>query len=70
MHPLLRARVWFAVAAGLAVVGLFVLDGAAAGGVCAGAMAAFIFACFRGLAGEHPEDRTAGTGMFGGFGGF
>ena len=67
MNHALRARTWFAAAAVLAAVGLFVLDGAAAGGVCAAAMAVFVVGCFRGLSGEQPEDRTAGTGMFGGF---
>jgi hypothetical protein len=51
----------------LGVVGLFLLDGTASGMVLALAMATFIFACFRGLSGEHPEDRTAGTGLFGGW---
>jgi hypothetical protein len=69
MHPLLRARVWFTIAAVLGALGLFVLGGTAGGVACAAALAAFIFACFRGLHGEHPEDRTAGTGLFGG-GGF
>jgi hypothetical protein len=65
-HWLRLARVWFALAAVLGIVALFVLDGAAAGVVAAGSMAAFIFACFRGLAGEQPEDRTVGTDIFGG----
>ncbi len=63
------ARMWFAVAFLLGVLGLFVVHGTAGGVLCAAAMAAFILACFLGLRGEHPEDRTAGTGLFGG-GGF
>jgi hypothetical protein len=61
------AWVWFVVAAVVGVVGLFVLHGAAAGVGCAVALAVFLFACFVGLTGENPEDRTAGTGLFGGF---
>jgi hypothetical protein len=69
MHPLLRARVWFTIAAVLGALGLLVVGGTTGGVACAAALAAFIFACFRGLHGEHPEDRTAGTGLLGG-GGF
>jgi hypothetical protein len=58
---------WFVVAALVGVVGLFLLDEAASGVACAVALAVFIFACFVGLRGETPEDRTAGTGLFGGF---
>jgi hypothetical protein len=70
MRRLATARIWFAAALLLGVLGLFVVHGTAGGVLCAAAMAAFIVACFLALRGEHPEDRTAGTGMFGGGGGF
>jgi hypothetical protein len=68
MRALLRPRVWFVVTAVLAIVGLFLLDGPISGVVLFFAGAAFIVACFRALSGESPEDRTAGTGLFGGGG--
>jgi len=61
------ARVWFAVAAVLAVLAIIVVDGPAGGVVAAAAAATFIFACFRGLAGKEIDDRAAGAGWFGGY---
>jgi hypothetical protein len=69
MQRLLAPRVWFLLAALLGIVAVFVLRGAAGGVVAAAAWVAFFVACFRCLRGEHPEDRTVGTGLFGGGGG-
>jgi len=69
-----KRRVWvgFAVFAVLAVLGLFVLHGPAAGIASLGALLAFIFACMYALRGNDPEtvshdERTGLTGWFGGW---
>jgi hypothetical protein len=63
MHK--RAAIWFALTAVLAVVGLFVLDGAASGVVLALAFVTVLTGFIRGLAGEHPDDFPAATGFIG-----
>jgi hypothetical protein len=60
-------RTWLGLAVVLALVGLFVLDGAAAGVVCFAALVAFVVYCFRAVAGHKVEDRTLGTGLFSGW---
>ena len=57
-------HIWppFAAVAILVVVGLFVLDGAAAGVVLAVAIAGFIAACIYALAGEKVRDGAGGIG--------
>jgi hypothetical protein len=67
MRSIGPARGWFILAAVLGIVAMFVLDGAAGGVVAAAAIAAFLIGAFRSLLGESPEDRTAGTGLFGGW---
>ena len=67
MRILARQRLWLALAVVLGVIGLFVLDGASAGVVCFAALAAFVVYAFLALRGQRPEDRTAGTGIFGGW---
>jgi membrane associated rhomboid family serine protease len=67
MRLLSTPRTWFVLAAVLAIVALFVLGGAPGGVVAAAAAASFIFGAFLSLRRDPPEDRTAGTGMFGGF---
>jgi hypothetical protein len=59
-----RRRTWppFAVAALLAVIGLFVLDGAAAGVVCFVALLAIIGAAINALRGEKVNDGLGGIG--------
>jgi|tagenome__1003787_1003787.scaffolds.fasta_scaffold20474980_1 hypothetical protein len=68
MQRLGRPRIWFAIAAILAFLALFIVGGAAGGVLAFFACAAFIFAVFRLLRGTDPEDRTAWTGQF--WGGF
>jgi hypothetical protein len=63
MHT--RAVTWFAITVVLAVVGLFVLDGAASGAVLALAFVTLLTGLIRGLAGEHPDDFPAATGFIG-----
>ena len=60
-----QPRVWFSLAAVLGLAVLFFVGGAAGGVVAAVACAAFIRGAFRMLRDETPEDRTAGTGIFG-----
>jgi hypothetical protein len=65
-----RARLGFALFAILAIVGLFVVGGAAGGAILFVAMLVFIFACIYALRGEDPDaiahnQRTAGAGWFG-----
>ena len=65
-----HAWVGFAVSGVLAIIGLFVLDGAAAGAELFVTMLVFIGACIYALRGEDPADvahnqRTAGAGWFG-----
>jgi hypothetical protein len=57
-------HIWppFAAVAILAVVGLFVVDGAAAGVVLAVTALAFIGACVYALAGEKVSDGAGGVG--------
>jgi hypothetical protein len=57
-------KLWrpFAMVAVLAVLGLFVLDGAAAGAVSLVAMLSFIGVCIYGLAGEKVQDGAGGIG--------
>jgi hypothetical protein len=64
--------VGFAFCAVLAILGLFVLDGAAAGATLFVAMLAFIGACISALRGEDPDavahnQRTGHSGWFGGW---
>jgi hypothetical protein len=59
-------RFWFSLAALLTVLALFVFNGATGGLVAFAACAAFIFGVFRRVRDAPVEDRTAGTGMFGG----
>jgi hypothetical protein len=67
MRRLLSARLWFALAAVLIVLTLFVVRGTAGGLVAAAAAASLIFACFRGLRGQKVDDRAAGAGWFGNY---
>jgi hypothetical protein len=65
-----HAWVGFAIFAVLAVLGLFVLDGAAAGAVLFAALLELIFASMYALRGEDPDsvahnDRTGFAGWFG-----
>jgi hypothetical protein len=69
-----KRRPWigFAIVAALAMLGLFVLNGAAAGVVLLFALLAFIGACMYALRGHEPDavarsDRTGFTGWFGGW---
>ena len=67
-----RAWVGFALFGVLAILGLFVLHGAAAGIDLFAAFLVFIFACMYALKGEDPDaighnSRTAGSGWFGGW---
>jgi 4-hydroxybenzoate polyprenyltransferase len=67
-----RAWVGFAVFAVLAIAGLFVLDGPAAGIVLLAALLAFILACIYALRGQDPgtvshNERTGLSGWFGGW---
>jgi hypothetical protein len=57
-------RLWppFAAVVILALLGVFVLEGALAGFVCFVAMLAFIAACIYALAGEDPNDGVGGIG--------
>ena len=59
-----RRRTWpaFALVAIGAIVGLFVLDGVAAGVVLFFTLLGFIFACIYALAGEKPSDGVGGIG--------
>ena len=66
MRLLKTARTWFVLAAVLGALALFVVGGAPGGLVAFGACAAFITGAFLSLRGQAPEDRTAGTGIFGG----
>jgi hypothetical protein len=72
--PPKRRRAWlgFALFTALAVLGLFVLDGALAGVTLFVAMLAFIGACITALRGEDPDavshsDRTGLAGWIGGW---
>jgi membrane associated rhomboid family serine protease len=67
MRLLSTPRTWFVLAAVLAILALFVVGGAPGGVIAAAAVATFILGAFLSLRNESPEDRTAGTGMFGGF---
>jgi hypothetical protein len=67
VHRLRQPRTWFAFAVILGLLALFVVDGAPGGGVAAGSMVSFFVGAFLSLRGEPAEDRTAGTGMFGGY---
>jgi hypothetical protein len=69
-----RRRVWlgFALCAALAVLGLFVLDGAVSGAELLVTMLLFIGVCIYALRGEDPEvraqsDRTGLAGWIGGW---
>ena len=69
-----RRHAWpgFAVFGALAILGLFLLRGAAAGAVLFVAMLVFIFACIYALRGEDPDavahnQRTGIAGWFGGW---
>lgn len=59
-----RRRIWlpFAVAATLVLVGLFAVEGPAAGAVLLVATLAFIGACIYALAGEKVSDGAGGIG--------
>jgi hypothetical protein len=73
MRPKRRhAWVGFAIFATLAVLGLFVLHGVAAGVVLFFAVLEFIFACMYALRDEDPDARAKGdrTGLAGWFGGW
>jgi hypothetical protein len=65
-----RARVGFGLFAVLAILGLFVLDGAGAGATLFVALLVFIFACIYTLRGEPPEavEHNQRTGLAGWFG--
>ena len=64
-----RPRTWFILTAPLLIATLII--GGAVGGVLAAlTFAAFVVAVILRVRGESPEDRTSGTGMFGGGGGF
>jgi hypothetical protein len=63
-----RPRPWFVLAA-LFLVATVLVGGAIGGLLAALTFGTFIVAVFLKVRGEHPEDRTVGTGMFGG-GGF
>jgi uncharacterized membrane protein HdeD (DUF308 family) len=72
VRPKRRAWVGFVAFAVLAVLGLFVLHGPAAGIASLAALLAFIFACMYALRGQNPEtvshdERTGFTGWFGGW---
>ena len=69
-----RRRPWvgFAIFAVLAILGLFVLHGPAAGVASLAALLAFIFACMQALRRQDPgsvshNERTGLTGWFGGW---
>jgi hypothetical protein len=67
-----RPWVGFALFGVLAILGLFVLGGVAAGIDLFVAFLVFIFACMYALRGEDPDavadnSRTAGSGWFGGW---
>jgi hypothetical protein len=67
MRRLGSARGWFAIAAVLTLLALFVLHGPAGGVVAAAAAGTLIFACFRALRGKEVDDRAAGAGWFGNY---
>ena len=67
-----RVRLGFALFAILAIVGLFVVGGAAGGAMLFVAMLVFIFSCIAALRGEDPDavahnQRTGIAGWFGGW---
>ena len=67
-----RVRLGFALFAILAIVGLFVVGGAAGGAMLFVAMLVFIFSCIYALRGEDPDSvahnqRTGIAGWFGGW---
>jgi dolichol kinase len=67
-----HARVGFAIFAVLAILGLFLLDGIAAGVVLFAAMLVFIGSCISALRGEDSDsvahnNRTGFAGWFGGW---
>ena len=72
--PPKRRRAWigFVLFAALAILGLFVLHGAAGGAVLLVAMRAFIGACIYTLRGEDPDSVKDGerSGLAGWFGGY
>lgn len=72
--PPKRRRAWlgFALCVVLSILGLFVLDGAAAGVVSLVALVVFIGACIYALRGEHADTRARSdrTGLAGWFGGW
>lgn len=73
MRPKRRhAWVGFALFAGLAIAGLFVLDGTLAGVTLLVAMLVFIGACIYVLRGEDPDSvtRNERSGLAGWFGGY
>jgi hypothetical protein len=72
--PRKRRRVWvgFALCAALAILGLFVLDGPASGGVLLVTMLVFIGACIYALHGEDDDTRAKSdrAGLAGWIGGW
>jgi hypothetical protein len=66
------ARLGFVVFAVLTILGLFVLDGAAAGATLLAAMFALILACISALRGQDPADvnHTERVGLSGWIGGW
>jgi hypothetical protein len=72
--PRKRRRAWvgFALCAALAILGLFVLEGAAAGVTSLAAMLAFIGTCIHALHGEDPHTRAKSdrVGLAGWIGGW
>jgi hypothetical protein len=72
--PSRRRHAWvgFAVCAILAILGLFVLDGVAAGATLLVTMLAFVGACIYALRDEDPDAaaNTQRTGLIGWFGGW
>ena len=67
MIHLRRPGIWFIAAAVLTITTLFFVGGAAGGLVAAAAITTFIVGAFLALRETPPEDRTAGTGIFGGW---
>jgi hypothetical protein len=72
--PPRRRHAWvgFALCAILAILGLVVLDGVAAGATLLVTMIAFVVACIYALRGEAPDavENTQRTGLTGWFGGW
>jgi hypothetical protein len=64
-----RPRTWFVLTV-LLLIATVIVGGTIGGILAALTFGAFVVAVILRVRGESPEDRTVGTGMFGGGGGF